>query len=206
MSAELVEYLKQNTGFSESTVETVFESFCKYVQISLRQGKEIRIKGFGNFSVKDIPERQARNPRTGEEFIASPKRKPIFKFGKTFVESVQPDEATEESLPTSSIPLIPQISLTPTPPVVVQPPVSVPPVVVQSPLVQASVVVPPPVPVELLGKNWFANINGTTVEIPEKELINRGIDANTPLWSQETGWKLAKDIESISYLFSPPPY
>jgi hypothetical protein len=144
-------------------------------------------KGFGNFSVKDLPERPVRNPRIGEELIASAKRKPVFKFGKTFIQAVQPDRS---------------IAVQPDQSIAVQPDRSIP---INSPV--TSPVIPPPVPAELMQRNkkWFVNINGTTVEIAEKELITRGVDLNTPLWSQETGWKFAHDIPELSYLF-PPPY
>lgn len=92
MNANLTEYLQQSTGYSEATVKSVIESFCKFIQVSLRDGAEVRIDKFGVFSFKDLPERKARNPRTGEEIDVDAKRKPTFKFSKGF--DIQPDPAT----------------------------------------------------------------------------------------------------------------
>ena len=67
MNANLLEYLQQSTGYSEPTVKSVIESFYKFIEVSLRNGDEVRIDRFGIFSFRDLPERKGRNPRTGEE-------------------------------------------------------------------------------------------------------------------------------------------
>jgi nucleoid DNA-binding protein len=92
MNANLSEYLQQSTGYSEVTVKSVLESFYKFIQVSLREGEEVRIDKFGVFSFRDLPERKARNPRTGEQIDVDAKRKPTFKFSKGF--DIQPDPAT----------------------------------------------------------------------------------------------------------------
>ena len=50
MNANLSEYLQQSTGYSEVTVKSVLESFYKFIQVSLREGEEVRIDKFGVFS------------------------------------------------------------------------------------------------------------------------------------------------------------
>ncbi|MDM3846086.1 MAG: HU family DNA-binding protein [Aphanizomenon gracile PMC638.10] len=169
MNANLSKYLQQSTGYSEVTVKSVMESFCKFIQISLRNGEEVRIDKFGVFNFRDLPERKGRNPRTGEEIDVDAKRKPTFKFSKGF--DIQPDKAT--------LPIIEAIKHN-------SPPI-------------------PPIPAELLtqsNRSWFMNIGNQPIEIPESELISKGLTKNTALWSEETGWKFAKDIEQISYLFT----
>lgn len=44
-------------------VEGVFETIAE----ALTQGEEVKISGFGNFSVRKKKERPGRNPKTGEE-------------------------------------------------------------------------------------------------------------------------------------------
>ncbi|MEA5609818.1 HU family DNA-binding protein [Nodularia spumigena] len=93
MNNNLTEYLQQSTGYGEATVKSVIESFYKFIQVSLRDGKEVRIDKFGVFSFRDLPERQARNPRTGEAINVNASRKPTFRFSKGF--EIQPDPAIE---------------------------------------------------------------------------------------------------------------
>jgi DNA-binding protein HU-beta len=49
---------------------------------SLRDGKNIEIRGFGSFKVKKRKGRVARNPRTGEQVQVDEHYVPIFKVSK----------------------------------------------------------------------------------------------------------------------------
>jgi DNA-binding protein HU-beta/integration host factor subunit beta len=49
---------------------------------SLVQGKNIEIRGFGRFKVKEKKARTARNPRTGEMVQIEAGLKPIFEASK----------------------------------------------------------------------------------------------------------------------------
>jgi nucleoid DNA-binding protein len=61
----------------------------------------------------------------------------------------------------------------------------------------------PPIPQELLssGNLWHIQIQGQPTEVPESELLANGVTMTTPVWSKRTGWKQAKDIPELSYLF-----
>jgi DNA-binding protein HU-beta len=76
LSADLSVILDHNISNvrAKTTLLTVFE----YVAGSLAEGNELNIPGFGKFKVTDKPERQARNPKTGEMMTVPPKR--VFKF------------------------------------------------------------------------------------------------------------------------------
>ncbi|HEY9864397.1 MAG TPA: HU family DNA-binding protein, partial [Candidatus Obscuribacterales bacterium] len=56
-------YIERTTGFSEATIQSVLESFIKFVQLELRAGNEVKIVDFGVFYPKELGERPARNPR-----------------------------------------------------------------------------------------------------------------------------------------------
>ncbi len=45
-------------------VERIVESIFKYLGNALSDGKNIEIRGLGTFKVKNMPERNARNPKT----------------------------------------------------------------------------------------------------------------------------------------------
>lgn len=169
-----IEYIQNATGYNAATITGVLDSFFKFVEVSLRQGKEIRLEKFGKFNFKDTPPRIGRNPRTGEEIDVPAKRRPDFKFSKSFIAAVQPEE-----LPTTAQ--------------------------------TESAKLPPPIPPELLAetvgnksevqRTWFVQIEGQSIEVKESELIAKGVNPSTPLWSDRTGWKLAKDLPELNYLF-----
>ncbi len=65
-------------------VDGVFESITN----SLSLGGEVRIVGFGTFSVANRKATTGRNPRTGESIQIPASRQPKFKAGKALKESV----------------------------------------------------------------------------------------------------------------------
>ncbi len=65
-------------------VDTVFDAITK----SLTNGKEVKIAGFGSFSVLKRAARTGRNPRTGESLKIAASKQPKFKAGKALKDAV----------------------------------------------------------------------------------------------------------------------
>ncbi len=65
-------------------VDTVFDAITK----SLTNGKEVKIAGFGSFSVLKRAARTGRNPRTGESLKIEASKQPKFKAGKALKDAV----------------------------------------------------------------------------------------------------------------------
>ncbi len=59
-------------------VDSVFDS----IATSLANGDEVRLVGFGTFSVANRAASQGRNPRTGERIWIAASKQPKFKAGK----------------------------------------------------------------------------------------------------------------------------
>ena len=59
-------------------VDGVFDSITS----ALRSGSEVRLVGFGTFSVANRKATTGRNPRTGEAIQIAASRQPKFKAGK----------------------------------------------------------------------------------------------------------------------------
>ncbi len=57
------------------TVNAVFET----IQGALLEGNDVQIHGFGKFFVKDVPARNARNPKTNETIQVAATKKSGFK-------------------------------------------------------------------------------------------------------------------------------
>jgi DNA-binding protein HU-beta len=71
-------------GDATKAVEAVFES----ISAALKQGDEVRLVGFGTFSVSKRKASTGRNPRTGEPMTIKASSQPKFKAGKGLKDSV----------------------------------------------------------------------------------------------------------------------
>lgn len=72
---------------SRGTVEKVVEAAFVAVGEAFVSGKAVHIKDFGKFEVKHRPERQGRNPATGDSITIPAKTVPKFTFAKALKEA-----------------------------------------------------------------------------------------------------------------------
>jgi len=80
----LCETQKIPKGRAELLVQVVFES----MEMALKRGERIEIRGFGSFELRSYRPYEGRNPRTGARVSVQPKRLPFFKVGKELKERV----------------------------------------------------------------------------------------------------------------------
>lgn len=86
----LAETLKNRGTFtSKAQAERVVEDILEVIAQELAAGSEIKFMGFGTFATKDVPERQGKNPQTGEPVTVKAHRKVTFKPGKLLKERIQ---------------------------------------------------------------------------------------------------------------------
>lgn len=78
----LIQTVSDKTGLTQVDTGIILESFLETVSSSLRQGRNIEIRGFGRFKLKPRKARSARNPRTGELVQVEAGIKPIFKASR----------------------------------------------------------------------------------------------------------------------------
>ena len=79
--AILAEKLSDEIGLNKRESKEVVESFFNELSNTLANGEEIKLSGFGNFSIRDKDERMGRNPKTGEDKVISARRIVTFKTG-----------------------------------------------------------------------------------------------------------------------------
>ncbi len=73
----------------ETVVNTMFDTL-KDILVNANPGERIEIRDMGSFEVKLVAEKtKARNPKTGDTFAVSPKRKIAFKAGKSLKEQLK---------------------------------------------------------------------------------------------------------------------
>jgi DNA-binding protein HU-beta len=80
--ADIVDTIATATGLTKVETEAVVDGFISTVINSLKEGKNIEIRGFGSYKVKKRKGRVARNPRTGEQVMVDEHWVPLFKVSK----------------------------------------------------------------------------------------------------------------------------
>jgi nucleoid DNA-binding protein len=78
----LVEEISNRTGLTQVDTKIVVESFLEAISKALSGGRNIEIRGFGRFKVKEKKARTARNPHTGESVQVEAGVKPVFEASK----------------------------------------------------------------------------------------------------------------------------
>ena len=83
IKSELVQVIAdKNPHLYHRDVENVINAILDEITNALAEGNRVELRGFGAFSVKNRPPRQARNPKTGEKVAVEEKWVPFFKTGK----------------------------------------------------------------------------------------------------------------------------
>lgn len=89
--AELAELLFERVGLNKREAKDLVESFFDEIRLALEEGDAVKLSGFGNFQVRDKPQRPGRNPKTGEVIPIAARRVVTFHASqklKSMVESV----------------------------------------------------------------------------------------------------------------------
>ena len=63
--AELANLLYEKVGLSQQESKGIVQAFFEEIGTALELGDSVKLSGFGNFQVRDKPQRPGRNPKTG---------------------------------------------------------------------------------------------------------------------------------------------
>ena len=75
---ELAKGVAGTTGTSEAEAKAAIAAVFDQIASTAAKGEDVSIAGFGKFTVKDRPERQGRNPSTGEAITIAASKKVSF--------------------------------------------------------------------------------------------------------------------------------
>lgn len=95
--ADLVETLHNELGLNKREAKEFVDLFFEQLRQVLESGEDVKLSGFGNFTLRDKNERPGRNPRTGEMIPVSARRVVTFRAGqklKSLVEAY--DQSRQE--------------------------------------------------------------------------------------------------------------
>lgn len=85
---DLVAAVADATGLSKADAGKAVDGTLDAITGSLKKGGEVRLVGFGTFSVAKRAASTGRNPRTGESIKIPASKQPKFKAGKALKDAV----------------------------------------------------------------------------------------------------------------------
>ena len=85
---ELISYVVSETKLTKVDAQKAIEAVLSGITEALEKGEEVRLIGFGSFSVQKSAARDGRNPRTGETIKIAASNRPVFRVGKELKEAV----------------------------------------------------------------------------------------------------------------------
>ncbi len=85
---ELIAEIADATELSKAKAAETLDAFTHIIAKALASGEEIRLVGFGTFTVVNRKATEGRNPRTGAVIKIAASRQPKFRAGKALKEQV----------------------------------------------------------------------------------------------------------------------
>jgi DNA-binding protein HU-beta len=79
---DLITTVANDTGLGRREAAKAVDSVFAAIAEALKGGDEVRLVGFGTFSVSERAASQGRNPRTGDIINISASKQPKFRAGK----------------------------------------------------------------------------------------------------------------------------
>lgn len=85
---DLVASVADNAGISKADSARAVDGVFDSITAALKGHQDVRLVGFGTFSVANRRASEGRNPRTGEKIQIPASKQPKFKAGKALKASV----------------------------------------------------------------------------------------------------------------------
>ena len=89
--AELAEILFDQLGLNKRESKDMVEAFFDLIHATLLAGEEVKLSGFGNFTIRRKAPRPGRNPRTGEPIPIDARHVVTFHASHKLKDAVQGD-------------------------------------------------------------------------------------------------------------------
>ena len=86
--SDLVQSVAENSGISKGDSAKAVDAVFDCITASLSGGDEVRVVGFGTFSVSRRAASTGRNPQTGATIQIAASMQPKFKAGKALKDAV----------------------------------------------------------------------------------------------------------------------
>ena len=80
---ELIAQIAEAHSVSKAQAKSIVEDMLKNIVDAAASGAEVSLPGFGKFKVKATPEREGRNPASGEKIKIAASKKLTFSSAKS---------------------------------------------------------------------------------------------------------------------------
>ncbi len=87
---DLISALAEKNNISKTDSAKLVDSMLETITGCLKSGGEVRLVGFGTFSVTNRAASKGRNPRTGEVIDIKASKQAKFRAGKALKDSLNP--------------------------------------------------------------------------------------------------------------------
>ena len=87
--ADMAERLFEELGLNKREAKELVELFFEEVREALESSHNVKLSGFGNFTLRDKTQRPGRNPKTGEEIPICARRVVTFRPGQKLKQRVE---------------------------------------------------------------------------------------------------------------------
>ncbi|AEK59568.1 integration host factor subunit alpha (plasmid) [Acidithiobacillus caldus] len=78
---DITEHLYDVLGFTKGECKGLVEAFFDTIRETLAQGEDVKLSGFGNFTLREKRARPGLNPKTKERTVVSARRVVVFRAG-----------------------------------------------------------------------------------------------------------------------------
>jgi DNA-binding protein HU-beta len=86
---DLVAAVATAAGITKSDADKAVDGVFAAITAALKAGDDVRLVGFGTFSISARAAKQGRNPRTGDTIQIAASKAPKFSAGKALKDSIQ---------------------------------------------------------------------------------------------------------------------
>ncbi|TCU52898.1 DNA-binding protein HU-beta [Novosphingobium sp. PhB57] len=81
-NSDLADAIAADHGIAKTDARKIVDAVFAAIGEAAAKGEEVSLNGFGKFKVKDSPEREGRNPATGEAMTIKASKKLTFTVAK----------------------------------------------------------------------------------------------------------------------------
>ena len=86
--SDLVSDVAEISGLTKTDADKAIDAVFAAITAALKDGGDVRLVGFGSFSVAARPAREGKNPRTGEKLAIPASKQPKFSAGKALKDAL----------------------------------------------------------------------------------------------------------------------
>ncbi|MDX8390871.1 MAG: integration host factor subunit alpha [Mariprofundaceae bacterium] len=92
---EIAERVHERVGLSKKESGQMVDLILESIRQQLAQGDDVKLSGFGHFTVRGKSARRGRNPKTGEEIMVTPRQVVTFRASQSLKQKLT--DAIEDS-------------------------------------------------------------------------------------------------------------